>query len=149
MKRIGLVLLCLAVLCLLAGCDREGTENVNSKTSDVTAAVTIRNGVTEADVWLLPDTAENRSTSLWGTATEAKVKTEESRKAALPEPGDDGRYLLRMIDTDGMYYSADGLTLANGWQIEIREVDIMRVTATVTDENGAVQSVYDVFSAHL
>lgn len=137
------------ILFLLCACSREESDNVNSKTSVVNGTVTIRNGVTDADVWLLPDTQANRKTTLWGTATAADVKTGESRPVSLPEPGDDGQYLLRLIDTGHFYYSADALELHDGWRIEIREVDVMTVTAAVTDEDGDVQCVYDVFSAHL
>ena len=113
------------------------------------ATITIINDVKEADFWILPQTQENQKTTLWGTATAAKVQTGESRQAILSEPGDGGLYLLRMIDADGFFYSADGIILRSGWVIRIKGNDRHEVTAEVTDENGALDNTYAVFSARL
>ena len=153
MKRAVLIAVSLLLL-FLCGCDTEGTVEsmTNQNTESVSASaktVTVISGVTEADVWLIPDTQANRSTSLWGTATGSGVKPGESREAPLCEPGDDGCYLLRMIDVDGFYYSASGVTLNDGWSLEIKAGDAPAVTAEVTDENGVLQNTYEVFSARL
>ena len=112
-------------------------------------AVTFINGARDADIWILPDTQENRKTTLWGTATASKVKTDESRLAPLCEEGDNGRYLLRMIDTDGFYYAADSITLQDGWTLRIYETDVMASTLEVTDGSGVKQGTYEVFCARL
>ena len=156
MKRTIAFITCILMLLAFCGCDEGRPSHVNNSTQSTTptnapvrAMLTVINNVTEADVWILPDTEENRSTTVWGTATAAGVKTGERRSITLPEAGDEGLYLLRMIDTDEMYYSASAVELKEGWTIEIREADAGPITAKVTDEDGDVQCVYDVFSAHL
>ena len=111
--------------------------------------VTFVNGVRDADVWILPETAENLKTTLWGTATAAKVATGERRETPLCAPGDDGLYILRMIDTDHFYYSANGITLQPGWTLEIKGAELHHITLEVTDENGVLNNSYKVFAARL
>lgn len=57
--------------------------------------VTFVNAVHNADVWILPQTAANLKTTVWGTPSIAKAKTGESRSAPLCAPGEDGFYLFR------------------------------------------------------
>ena len=115
----------------------------------VTQTVTFHNGVKDADVWILPDTEANRKTTVWGTATAAKVKTGEDRETPLCAPGDGGLYLFRMIDTDGFYYSASGIELKAGWTMRLTGEDLHAITLAVTDENGALQQSCEVFAARL
>ena len=146
MKQAVLIVACLFTLLLLGSCQ---TKEPNNMTNNKQETVTFINRVKEADVWILPDTQANRKTTLWGTATAAKVKTDESREAPLPEPGDDGLYLFRMIDADGFYYSANGVKLQANWSVTIRADDPHTVTLEVTDETGTLQNTYAVFSAKL
>ena len=152
MKRAIAFLVCCLMLLAFCGCDEGRPSNVNSSTPTnvpESGMLTVINNVTKADVWILPDTEANRKTTLWGAATLAGMTTGERRSLTLPEPGDEGLYLLRMIDTDEMYYSASAVELKEDWTIEVRENDTGVVTAKVTDADGDVQCVYDVFSAHL
>lgn len=128
----------------LFGC---GAKEQNTMQTDKT--ITFTNGVTEADVWILPETKENLKTTLWGKATLSKVKTNESRRAPLCEAGDEGKYILRMIDSDGFYYSANGLTLEAGCKLTVKEDATNLFTAEVTDENGVTKGTYEMFSARL
>lgn len=146
MKQAVLIVACLFTLLLLGSCQ---TKEPNNMTSNKQGTVTFINEVKDADVWILPDTQANRKTTLWGTATAAKVKTGESRVAPLTEPGDDGLYLFRMIDADGFYYSANGVKLQANWSVTIRADDPHTVTLEVTDETGTLQNTYAVFSAKL
>lgn len=107
------------------------------------------NSVKDADVWILPQTQENMKTSLWGTATLSDVRTGESRKAPLCEPGDGGLYIIRMIDTDGFFYSVSGVSLEAGMTLHIRSDDSNGVSLDVKDKNGKLQNTYKVFSAKL
>ena len=143
-KAIGLAM-GLMTLLLLCGCETER----NNMESATVGTVMVINGVTDADVWLLPDTQANRKTTVWGIATAAQVKTGESRSTSLCEAGDDGAYLLRAIDTNGFYYSADGVALHDGWTVKITETEPMSAALEVTDEYGAPQHTYDVFVAQL
>ena len=133
----------LITILLLCGCQTNHTETVNDKT------VTFINGVKDADVWILPETKENLKTTLWGTATVSGIKTDESREAPLCEAGDDGLYIIRMIDTDNIYYSADGIMLEEGWTVHITGNDLYSVTVEVTDGNGVLKNTYEVFAASL
>ncbi len=146
MKQAVLIVACLFTLLLLGSCQ---TKEPNNMTSNKQGTVTFINEVKDADVWILPDTQANRKTTLWGTATAAKVKTGESRVAPLTEPGDDGLYLFRMIDADRFYYSANGVKLQANWSVTIRADDPHTVTLEVTDETGTLQNTYAVFSAKL
>ena len=111
--------------------------------------VTFINGVMEADVWILPATEQNRKTTVWGTATAAKVQTGERREVPLCEPGDGGLYLLRMIDSEHFFYSAGDITLQAGWTMEVKGADLHSVTLEVTDEHGVLNNTYEVFAARL
>ncbi len=144
MKKAFSVALCLLILLLLCSCKAKEQNNMNTD-----KAVTFINGVTEADLWILPKTQENLKTTLWGTATAASIGTGESRQVPLCEGGDDGLYLIRMIDTDKFYYSANDVTLKEGWTLEVKEHEYHRVTLEVKDENGKTNNTYEVFSAKL
>lgn len=146
MKKTMILAINLLVLLLLCSCQNEeqnSMQNTNTKTA------TFINGVTDADVWVLPQTEKNLKTTVWGTATISKIKTDESRQFSLCEPGDDGLYILRMIDTESFYYSADGIALEEGWTLRIEGNDLWSIVVEVLDESGVLQNTYEVFSARL
>lgn len=111
--------------------------------------ITFVNEISDVDVWILPQTQENLKTTLWGTATASGIKAGEERKIQFGEPGDDGLYIIRMIDKKGFYYSADGLTLEDGYSVHISGTLLQSVTAEVTGPDGEVINTYDMFSARL
>jgi hypothetical protein len=150
MKRTAIYAACALALALLGGCGAKapGAAETPKETPNV-QTVTFINGVTDADVWILPETEQNRKTTVWGTATAAKVKTGERREAPLCAPGDEGLYMLRMIDTDHFYYSAGGITLEAGWTMEIKGDSLQSLTLEVKDETGALNAAYEVFAARL
>lgn len=113
------------------------------------STVTIINHVQTADIWLLPETQANLKTTLWGTATAAGVQTGENRQIPLCEPGENGCFILRMIDTQEFYYSANSLALSEGDCLEINCENVQLVTLTITDKNGEIKQTCDVFSARL
>ena len=98
--------------------------------------ITFINSVSDADIWILADTEANR-------------KTGESRQEPLCEPGDEGLYMFRMIDTDKYYYSADHIAIEDGWSVEIKGEELHLITIEVTDGNGAFVNSYEVFAARL
>ena len=112
-------------------------------------AISFTNGVQEADVWILPMTEENLKTTMWGTATAKSVKTGESRKTPLCKAGDEGQYIFRMIDTDEMYYSANGIKLEAGWTAEVKGDELNSITLEVKNADGEVDATYEVFAARL
>ena len=146
MKKTVLTIICLIALLLLCGCGVKEQDNMEI-TSNKT--VIFINDVKDADLWILPKTEENLKTTVWGAATASKVRQGEGRRVSLCEPGDDGHYILRMIDTDGFFYSAGDIELGSGWTVHISETDPYSVSVEVTDENGGVQNTYEVFKARL
>ena len=111
--------------------------------------ITIINGVYEASIWILPDTEANRKTTLWGTATVSKIQADSSSQAGIDKPGDNGKYLFRMIDTEHMYYSSENLILEDGWTLEIKGDIRSGVTIEVMDKDGNLNAAYEVFAARL
>ena len=155
MKKTVWIIVCCLLLPLLFGCQAEeqgGAAEPEPKPEiEYTRTVTFVNELTEADLWLLPQTEANLKTTLWGTASAAKVKTGESREVRLPEPGDTGCYIFRMIDVDQYYYSANDLVLEDGWTLRIMVEDssLETLTVEVKDTDGAVKGTYSVFAAML
>ena len=141
MKKTVIFVIYLLSLTLLFGC--AAAEQSPGKTVDFT------NGLSEADVWIIPETEANRKTTVWGTATASGVNSSESRAVPLCEPGGNGLYLFRMIDSDGWFYSANSVNLKEGWSLQIKGSDPEAITLEVSDENGAVQNTYNVFAARL
>ena len=87
---------CFLALLLLCGCQaKERTEMEFSGNKTVTFV----NAVRDADAWILPQTAANLKTTVWGTATVPKAKAVESRRVPLGEAGDGGLYIFRMINS--------------------------------------------------
>ncbi len=153
MKKTVWIIACCLLLPLLFGCgsEEQGSDAEPEPVIEYTSTVSFVNELTEADLWLLPQTEENLKTSLWGTASAAKVKTGESREIRLPEPGDTGCYIFRMIDVDQYYYSANDLVLEDGWTLSIKteDGDAQTLTVEVKDTDGAVKGTYSVFAAML
>lgn len=145
MKKAVLIVV-LLLTALLCGCNKE--EQINMESTNK-GTITVINSVNDADIWILPQTEKNLKTTVWGTATVSKIKKGEGCKASLCKPGDNGLYLFRMIDTGSFYYSANGISLEDGWTVEIKETDTANYTLEVSDENGKAQNTYEVFSARL
>ena len=146
MKKVVLIVMCFLTLLPFGGCKRK---QPNPPESRRIGTVTLRSSIAQADVWLLPDTQKNRKTTVWGAASAAGVKAGETRTAALSEPGDNGLYLLRMIDADGFYYEANGLPLQAGWSVEIKGDGLQSMTVEVTDETGERKNTCKLFAAKL
>ena len=145
MKKAIALMGCLLLL-LVCGCQAKENNDMGNTESKT---VVFTNGAQEADLWILPQTEENLKTTVWGTASAAGVKAGETREIALGAAGDGGQYIFRMIDTDGIFYSADNLTLEGGFTLELTGSDLHAVTLTVTNEAGEPVATYDVFAASL
>lgn len=146
MKKPIIIIGCLLLLLLSCGCkskEQNDMEITKSKT------VVFINGIQDANVWILPKTEANLKTTAWGTASASDVQMGESCQVSLDEPGDDGLYIFRMIDSESFFYSADGLTLEDGWTLRITGADPRSVTIDVTNEKGECINTYEVFSARL
>lgn len=94
--------------------DRKETPAESGKT----ISVTFVNEVEEADIWILPQTEENLQTSLWGTATISKLKPGEQKTVGIN--GNQEKYIVRIIDVDQAYYSANDIALDENYMIRFR-----------------------------
>lgn len=114
-------------------------------------AVTIQNQVKAADIWIIPDTEANRKTTVWGTAVLSKLDVGTSQTAYVwGSPEDNGMYLIRMIDEDQMFYSADGIKLEHNQSIVIHEDKENRtIILEVYDADGIKIAEYEMFAARL
>ena len=150
-KIIGIIIACVIFALLLCGCGKikQNETEPESPKIETDKKVTFTNDVTEADVWILPETEETLKTTVWGKPAAEKVKNGESRDIPLCEPGDGGKYILRMIDTEGFYYSAGGITLDDGRIIEINGETMDEITLEIKDKNGEIRETYKVFCARL
>ena len=135
---------CLLGLLLLCGCQLK--ERIEMEPTS-TKAVNFVNAVRDADAWILPQTAANLKTTVWGTATVPKAKMGESREVPLGAAGDGGVYIFRMIDVDGFFYSASGIVLEDGWRVKVGGED--GVVLEVRDGGGVLQKMHEVFVARL
>lgn len=137
---------CFLALLLLCGChakERIEMEPTSTKT------VTFVNAVLDADAWILPQTAANLKTTVWGTATVPKAKRGESREVTLGKAGDGGLYIFRMIDADGFFHSANGIMLEDGWTLTIKRDDLQEISIEVSNGDGVLQNTFEVFAARL
>ena len=145
MKKAVFAAACLLILLCFCGCK---PKEINQMETTPKETITIINEFKQADVWLLPETEQNLKTTLWGTATASNVQKGESRSVALCEPGENGLYILRMIDTDHGYYAADGIALEAGQTLQLtRQSDVL--IALCRDKSGKVIGSYEVFHAAL
>ena len=132
----------------LFGCkakDRPGEVPADRKRT-----VTFISGADEADVWILPDTAENRSTTVWGKAMISKLSSGGSERVSIGEPGENGGYIIRVIDGDGMYYSAGFVLLSEGDSIKMTVGNSpLSVIFDVTSSDGNSAGSFTGFAAKL
>ena len=117
---------------------------------DDTITVSFVNEVEPADVWILENTEANLKTSLWGTASLPKAKL-ENEYAVTVRKDSGNSYLLRIIDTDEIYYAADDITLKDGYSLIIYRSDgeFQEIILSVYDEAGEKVADYSVFNAAL
>ncbi len=115
-------------------------------------AITISfvNEVEPSDVWIIENTEANKKTSLWGMASIEKAQLEKEYTVTVREDSNNS-YLLHMIDTDGVYYSADNVTLKDGYSMNIYKGDgeFEEIILSVYDESGEKVADYSVFYAAL
>ncbi len=115
-----------------------------------TITVGFVNEVEPADVWILENTEANLKTSLWGKASLPKAKL-ENEYAVTVRKDSGNSYLLRIIDTDEIYYAADDITLKDGYSLLIYRSDgeFQEIILSVYDEAGEKVADYSVFNAAL
>lgn len=132
----------------LLGCSKQKMQAQSDKADDM-IEISISNQVAEADIWVIPDTEENRKSSVWGSATLSKADTQGTQSISVQIPAGTGRYLIRMIDIDEMYYAADDIVLADHQSIVIRKGEDMSAIVEVYCADGTPAAEYAMFVARL
>ena len=125
-------------------------ESHNSMVYIPSLTVTFRNELTEADVWILPQTEENLKTTLWGTPDAGALGAGKSAELRLTNPALAESWLVRIIDAEKAYYSAQDLKLEDGWTVVFKsEGSKADAVIEVLDESGAVVCSAEAFTGVL
>lgn len=112
--------------------------------------ISFTNQLNETDIWIIPDTESNRKTTIWGTATLSKMKINDKKSASIVESENSNSYLIRLIDVDKMFYSADAVIINNNASIIIKKGnEPMSAIVEVYDSNGKINASYEMFMAKL
>ncbi len=94
--RVVLLILILSAVVLFACASESRTSKDTPETEPVeTITIGFVNSVQTADVWIIPDTEENRKTTVWGTASVKNAEPEKEYPVSIPR-NDGDTYLLRM-----------------------------------------------------
>lgn len=112
--------------------------------------IKVENQLVTTDIWILPDTAENRKITVWGTATIKDFAIGDECSVGLIESDTSNAYVVNMIDEDEMYYSAVDVIINQNDKIVITpgEED-MSANVEVYDEDGTLTNSYPMFVARL
>ena len=133
--------------------DHELTLHVSSRNSMEyipTVSVSFQNEVAEADVWLLPQTEENLKTSLWGTPSAGALEKGASAELTLTNPEYAEAWLVRIIDRNKAYYSAQDLKLEDGYTVVFKsEGAKFESVIEVHDAGGNLVSSAEAFTGVL
>ena len=149
--RVVLLILILSAVVLFA-CASGGRTSEDTQEAAPVETITVGfvNSVQTADVWIIPDTEENRKTSVWGTASVKNAEPEKEYLVSIPR-NDGDTYLLRMIDKDHIYYESKSVTLLEGYSLIIyrNEENDWDIRLVVYDSDGKELTDESVFNAAL
>ncbi len=149
--RVVLLILILSAVFLFACASGSKTSKVTQEVApEETITIGFVNSVQTADVWIIPDTEENRKTSVWGTASVKNAEPEKEYPVSIPR-NDGDTYLLRMIDKDHIYYESKSVTLLEGYSLIIyrNEENDRDIRLVVYDSDGKELTDESVFNAAL
>ena len=149
--RVVLLILILSVVVLFACASGNRTsKDAQEAATEETITIGFVNSVQTADVWIIPDTEENRKTSVWGTASVKNAEPEKEYLVSIPH-NDGDTYLLRMIDKDHIYYESKSVTLLEGYSLIIyrNEENDWDIRLVVYDSDGKELTDESVFNAAL
>jgi hypothetical protein len=108
---------------------------------------TFKNEMREADVWIIHNTKENHETTLWGAATISKAARGTEYAVTVPK-AKNNEYLLRMIDSQGMYYESGAIVLSDGDRVRVYSVGY-ETQLEIADSTGKILFKQTIFSAAL
>lgn len=128
-----------------------GTGSSENSPVDDGSVVTFRNEVEKTDVWILPDTEENRKLSVWGTATIGGLEKDKSAEVSLFALGGPGQYLVHMITPDEMYFGVSDIKLDAGYTMRfyLADEEYHVWMLEVKDADGNAVDDLEVFGARL
>ncbi len=128
-----------------------GTGSSENSLVDDGSVVTFRNEVEKTDVWILPDTEENRKLSVWGTATIGGLEKDKSAEVSLFALGGPGQYLVHMITPDEMYFGVSDIKLDAGYTMRfyLADEEYHVWMLEVKDADGNAVDDLEVFGARL
>ena len=128
-----------------------GTGSSENSLVDDGSVVTFRNEVEKTDVWILPDTEENRKLSVWGTATIGGLEKDKSAEVSLFALGGSGQYLVHMITPDEMYFGVSDIKLDAGYTMRfyLADEEYHVWMLEVKDADGNAVDDLEVFGARL
>ena len=149
MRKLFAGLLCILAGAFLVSCAGKGPDVPEPDVPEATVKVSFINEVEEADFWILPQNPEILKTTLWGTATVAKLGTGSGTELLLREPEEAGTYIFRAIDWHKMYYSANDVRITEGSSIRFVKLNDHETVLVVTGSDGKDSTEYEVFSARL
>ncbi len=151
MKRLFVILLCISMSFVLFSCkESEGEPEMKNETTPLKTCVDFINEIEEADIWIMPQTKENLKTTLWGKATISKLKAGEKTTVYIDSVEDGEKYIIRIIDSDKIYYSANDIVLGDDYTILFdRDSESSQECITVLDTDGNTVSSSEAFQGAL
>lgn len=144
MKKVILLIIGVIIIFGITGCK----EKSNKADTTNKIEISVKNKINKADVWIISDTEKNRKTSVWGKATFKDMEVQNKYKSAKVS-ADTEKYLIRVIDKDGMYYSADGITLKKHQYIVLKCKDKFSAIVEVYSDETTKTAEYKMFVARL
>lgn len=112
--------------------------------------ITFKNEGVKANIWILPETKENISTTLWGKATISDAEPGDGGEFTVYKEVNIETFIFRAIDHDNMYYESNGIILENGCTVIFKSGDsLMPFKVEIISPDGQTVNVYPVFAAKL
>ncbi len=116
-------------------------------TQKETININFQNEVQIANVWIIPNIAENRNTFLWGYATVEKSALDRNYRIPIIKSSND-EYLLYMIDIDEMYYESGPIILYADYKITVTKKKF-KVKVSILNASGKKIFEKEIFNAAL
>ena len=146
MKKRILTLLCILVLLLSGGCEKEENKDIVENKQ----VITFENRVKTSDIWILPQTEKILKTSAWGKATIPGMEKGGSVELSLDELGGPGVYVIRIIDDDHACFAMNDVPLNENCSIIfLTEGNHLDARIEIRNETGELLKEGPVFEGML
>lgn len=107
---------------ILAGFFVTSCDKKNENLTGSSISVSFTSQIESADVWIIPNTEENRKTTNLGKAIIPKAVAGSEYSVLLPDI-ESHEYILRMIVDNNMYYESGYFWLTSGSTMEVTVQD--------------------------